>query len=1427
MTTKNLNRQFSNWDEINNGDPELYQYLDQTRHALDWAALLERRRVVILAEAGSGKSTEFKEQCRLAVARGEFGFFATVRETAERGFDAALGRTNAAAYKSWRESNKRAWIFLDSVDEAKVRDVLFQDALNVLADSIAGCESRAHIFISGRHSDWEFRRDLTTLNSTLPIPAEGDKREPIDPNELVINTIRRVKQEDPPEPEKPMVVVMLPLNHERILQFARSSDVADADVFHEAMESNNLLSFARRPLDLQWLVGHWRTNQRFGTFNEMLSLSIDQRLLEKDPLRSRQDEFSMEEARMALHRIGAALVLQRLDFIAIPDSEADLAEKSQALSLGDVLPEWKSANLAGLIVKPIFDPANAGFIRLHNDNEGAVRSFLAARWLTGLRTLNCPAKSVDELLFGDTYGIKLVKPSMRETAAWLSLHDEHIASEAIARDPWLLLTCGDPGSLPLQTRAKALSAAIKAIANDENISPLNHDSLRRFSKPDMTPYLTEEWGKHKEQAAPRELILQIIWLGRLMDCAVIAAEANFGAYADRYTQIYSTRALMAVGSKDDKARIARYLAEHSTDMAPEVFWDGVQWLFPKYFTTADLNAALQISSLRENAGGHGLLYNGKTFADRISTAADSATLLATLINILEAEFEQAGMHPLLEMLEACALRLLELSSSPIAPKLCVDAYLLLSRIHRHHRGGPGLDGDLAKALRTTSANRREVFWGTVNSASLRTELNGKTPTSLWHIQLFGIRLNLGAADIEWLMRDLDSKPDYLELISTAAMEIWRNIGSPESVLAQISGASEKRPAAKAIVEQWLAPPVAPAEDLAYQSQSRHIQEKAAKHANERDESWRKFSDDLRRDPTVLRTCIAPTAKGVDWRLFHLWHLLSQLQGNQSHYSNADLGLMVPLLGQAVVDELRLAFIGQWRQWRPTLKIDRPIGERNVTHSADHFGILGISLEAAQSPDWATKLSEEEADHAGIYSTMELNGFPMWFASFCEQQPKSAAKLLNRCLVLEWHPGPLDMRREVLDDLARSDSQTCALVAQDVMDLLESRPTSSLHILEPALQIAFKGLSERRRLKAHLMAKFGDCTSDSLRACYLSVLFAMDHEASVAMLSEAMSKLGANEQTQLAKQVLPKIFGDDWSAPLVRTEDIPSPILEKLVLLAYQTIRIHEDIVHPAGEAYSPGIRDHAESARGRAFKQLVDREGAATHAAIMRMAHRPGFPVDQRHLRRLAYDRAASDSEPAPWRSLDVISYESDYATAPMTSRDLQRVAISKLDDIQLDLIHGDFNQGITVARLEKEVAVQNWFANELKSRQGNSYSLEREPHVNDEKEPDIRLQSKASDASMPIEIKIAETWSLTELDTALTSQLKGRYLRSRNNRWGILLLVHQKPRDLGWRHPDGTFLTIQKVVTHLQAIADDIASTETDAPQMRVVLVDVSTVPT
>jgi hypothetical protein len=172
----------------------------------------------------------------------------------------------------------------------------------------------------------------------------------------------------------------------------------------------------------------------------------------------------------------------------------------------------------------------------------------------------------------------------------------------------------------------------------------------------------------------------------------------------------------------------------------------------------------------------------------------------------------------------------------------------------------------------------------------------------------------------------------------------------------------------------------------------------------------------------------------------------------------------------------------------------------------------------------------------------------------------------------------------------------------------------------------------------------------------------------------------------------------------------------------------------------------------------------------------------------------------------------------------LQFAALRRLEDMQHDLLHGDFGQGLTLKNLTNEVDVQNWVADRLRLKQGRSYSIEREPIVIGEKKPDVRFRAKATDASVAMEIKVAESWTLRELENALEYQLCGRYLRANDGRHGILLLVHQGARSKGWKDTNtGRFLSFAEVMTYLTGRAELIASGVRDSPQPEVCAIDVS----
>jgi hypothetical protein len=282
LSTIALGRRFIEWREGDSTDPETLLRFRPSADLPGWDVVSARRRVVLLAEAGSGKTEEMKEQARQRVAAGQFAFYSTVEDVGTDGLEGSLRSVDKARVASWRASTDDAWFFVDSVDDAKRAGVRVEKVLRSVADGIEGQERRAHIILSCRVTDWQFRRDLKLLTEALPIPDDdrAPPTPPIDPNQLLIDTLRHRSQPAAAtqDAEKPLVVLLAPLDTDRVRLFAVAKGIPDVDAFLGHIHESNLWRFARRPLDLDWLVSFWQTYRRLGSLAEMLENSLAARI---------------------------------------------------------------------------------------------------------------------------------------------------------------------------------------------------------------------------------------------------------------------------------------------------------------------------------------------------------------------------------------------------------------------------------------------------------------------------------------------------------------------------------------------------------------------------------------------------------------------------------------------------------------------------------------------------------------------------------------------------------------------------------------------------------------------------------------------------------------------------------------------------------------------------------------------------------------------------------------------------------------------------------------------------------------------------------------------------------------------------------------------------------------------------------------------
>lgn len=105
-------------------DPGILEYLGElgVGSTIGWSGLLEKQRVVLLAEAGAGKSREMSEQARRLVEEGRYGFFVPLERLENRQLAGCLDMQCRQRFEKWKaDGHDPGWFFLDSVDELKLK----------------------------------------------------------------------------------------------------------------------------------------------------------------------------------------------------------------------------------------------------------------------------------------------------------------------------------------------------------------------------------------------------------------------------------------------------------------------------------------------------------------------------------------------------------------------------------------------------------------------------------------------------------------------------------------------------------------------------------------------------------------------------------------------------------------------------------------------------------------------------------------------------------------------------------------------------------------------------------------------------------------------------------------------------------------------------------------------------------------------------------------------------------------------------------------------------------------------------------------------------------------------------------------------------------------------------------------------------------
>jgi len=269
-----IDRKFWPLEKTESKDPETIRAM--IRYGLGqiflWSDLLNKKRVVILAEPGTGKSAEFQMITKQLKEQHKHAFLCRIELLQSMDFRESLDIGTAEEFDKWLSENENGYFFLDSVDEARLQSHLaFEHALRRFAKNLSGQLKRAKIFISCRVSNWRATADLSLFLKHLPLPRTESVLDSTDNNYMegssssgaVAHSDKSFNSEEGNNEQ--FVFKLTPLDRQQIKYFAAKKRVNKISDFIEAIERADADIFAERPQDLKELIYYWKKYGRLGS----------------------------------------------------------------------------------------------------------------------------------------------------------------------------------------------------------------------------------------------------------------------------------------------------------------------------------------------------------------------------------------------------------------------------------------------------------------------------------------------------------------------------------------------------------------------------------------------------------------------------------------------------------------------------------------------------------------------------------------------------------------------------------------------------------------------------------------------------------------------------------------------------------------------------------------------------------------------------------------------------------------------------------------------------------------------------------------------------------------------------------------------------------------------------------------------------------
>ncbi|MBU2970015.1 hypothetical protein KO527_11700 [Pseudoalteromonas sp. C2R02] len=1182
-----------------------------TRNGDTWEGLLNKDRIIILAEAGSGKTVEIREQAKKLSAEEKCSFFIKIEDIKDN-FEDAFEFGDISQFDTWLTGQEYGYFFLDSVDEAKIANEKdFQKALRCFSKKINKGISRAKIFITSRGSAWRPKTDLEFVNNLLLLKNDDKSKSSFE------------------------VYSFSDLSYEQIRIFSLEKGIENIDIFMAEVKEKEAEFFTRKPLDLLSVVEFWKKNQRIGSRSELLQnlLTIKLELIEVG--RDKCD-LSLSKVLKGVQEIAAALTFGKKSKISVPDAKVN----HEILNVHQVLPDWTNDEITTLLNRAVFEPSAYGTVSFSNR---LLREYLTAQWVSIKYASKGSDDKLRSLFYSTTYGIEVPVQTLKPILSWYALMNDSFAEVVANISPEVFIEEGDPSKLPIEQRQALLMKFCEMIgATDDSFISFDANAIARFSHPDMGGIFQSLLQQYLSNKQLRQILLQMALCVEAKECENVACEISKTVGMDVLSMTLAVRLLKKIAMpdviKDNASELLASFSESNNESLASLILD-------EYGNQLQVSELLEIFPCINKPSKYSyraIQSSVENFIERLSF--DSVlTVIDSLFGMIDtkpyAKHFRCLVSERYEWLFGCVeVALLRVIKSKDATHLSTNVLELISRAQVYHKCGGYSQHEkkLPKAVSNWKELNYQLFWHDVAKERSRTEEDNKESSNpksvnMWFQarafhEFWAFNYDDFQQVIKWVMTKSirDDKCVAFSLAWTLAKEN----GLTSEDLEKVNGVSREFEGGAALLDGFLNPVK---ED--WQKEHEVQEEKFSKQREEKEElrknNFIESVATIKAEPeTILDIRHAVTGKLNGFQSY-LFDCIRSKSKDNNHWCCLNWEVLVSDFGDEVALAYKNASISYWRSYNaPLLK-----SEGNDLSSATYgftFALSGVGIENETIENWEASLSEIEVKQATKLALCEMNELPIWFEKLFIAHPVLVSSILMQ--EIQWlltNSEESNSGRYVLGQILVNGHYLFETLSRPLLDLIYDTNNSSYQINKNILRI----LTTSKYISNEELASLSEYkiknNCDNLKGVWWAILISSDAIKGVPLLGLKLKIKASEDATNLAISVLSELSNkrsyDELSGR--KSHHTVTSTME-LYKLMHLYIREEDDIDRANGGCYSPTSRDDAQDARNNLFNSLKEIPGEETYKALMDIANMwSDVPYRKSWIEHLALQRVIEDAD--------------------------------------------------------------------------------------------------------------------------------------------------------------------------------------------------------